>query len=128
MFVTRKEKVETPLINPTGEEVYELIGFKPQHGGAVRHSLAYVMIPPGGSSSHHFHKVGEETYFILKGRGKLIVNNKKFIVSPGDAIFISPNDAHQILTEGTEVLEFVVVSAPPWSLEDNIPVNTSHSE
>jgi mannose-6-phosphate isomerase-like protein (cupin superfamily) len=120
MFVTRKEKVETPLINATGEEVYKLIGSNPRCGGATHHSLAFVVIPPGGSSSHHFHKVGEETYYILKGRGKLIVNNKEHIVSPGDAIFISPNATHQIFTEGNEVLEFVVVSAPPWTPEDNI--------
>jgi len=128
MFVTRKEKVATPLINETGEEVYELVGSNPEHGCATNHSLAYVVIPPGGSSSHHFHNHSEETYFILKGQGRIIINNQERIVTPGDTIFISLKAGHQIFTEGDAVLEFVVVSAPPWSLEDNIPVNTSHSE
>ena len=125
MFVTRKEKVDTPLINETGEEVYELIGSNPANGGANKHSLAYVVIPPGGSSGHHFHNRSEETYFILKGQGRIIVNNQERVVTPGDTIFISPDELHQIFTEGNADLEFVVVSAPPWSLEDNIPVDKS---
>jgi len=102
--------------------VYELIGSSPQHGGATRHSLAYVVIPPGSSSTHHFHSVGEETYYILKGQGKLLVNEQVRIVSPGDAILISPTDSHQIFTEGDAVLEFVVLSAPPWTPKDSIPI------
>jgi mannose-6-phosphate isomerase-like protein (cupin superfamily) len=128
MFVTRKEMVSPPLINERGEEVYELIGSNPAHGGAINHSLAYVVIPPKGSSSHHFHNQSEETYFILKGQGRIIINDQERVVTPGDTIFISPDEPHQILTEGNADLEFVVVSAPPWSLEDNIPIDISSLE
>jgi mannose-6-phosphate isomerase-like protein (cupin superfamily) len=128
MFVTRKEMVSTPLINETGEKVYELIGPNLAHGNANNHSLAYVVIPPGGSSSHHFHNRSEETYFILKGQGRILISDQERIVTPGDTIFISPDEHHQIFAEGIADLEFVVVSAPPWSLEDNIPVNASPLE
>ena len=122
MFITRKELIRVPLVSSTDEQVYELIGSSPQHGGATRHSLAYVVIPPGGSSIHHFHTEGEETYYILKGQGKLLVNEQVHIVSPGDAILISPTDSHQIFAEGDAVLEFLAVSAPPWTPNDSILV------
>lgn len=120
MFVMRKEMVESPKISSTGEEVYELIGPGELLGGATQHSLAYVVIPPGCSSRPHFHNNSEETYFILKGHGKLIISDHERIVKPGDAIFISPNNQHQIFTEGNEALEFIVVCAPAWNIDDNI--------
>jgi mannose-6-phosphate isomerase-like protein (cupin superfamily) len=120
MFVRRKDLVDTPKISSTGEEVYELIGPEKRLGGASRHSVAYVVIPPKCCSRPHFHNDGEETYFILRGVGTLIINDQEHLVTPGDTILISPKARHQIFAEGDEPLEFVVICAPPWNIEDNI--------
>jgi mannose-6-phosphate isomerase-like protein (cupin superfamily) len=120
MFVNRKNQVDTPLISDTGEEVYELIGKDEAIGGAIQHSFAYVVIPPNCSSRCHHHNEREETYFILKGQGKLHINGETRIVNSGDAIFIPPKNQHQIHCEGNEALEFVTVCAPAWTPEDNV--------
>ncbi|MFW9986697.1 MAG: cupin domain-containing protein [Candidatus Odinarchaeota archaeon] len=123
MFKTRKDLVKAPTVSSTGEEVFELVGSDEKLGGSSHHSLAYVVIPPHCSSVHHFHNTSEETYFILKGQGKLIINDTEHIVRPGDAVLISPGDHHQIFTEGHDALEFIVTCAPPWNQDDNIQVN-----
>jgi mannose-6-phosphate isomerase-like protein (cupin superfamily) len=120
MFVNRKDQVDSPLVSSTGEEVYELIGMGERLGGSNHHSFAYVVIPPGCSSRPHYHNEREETYFILKGRGRLQINHERRLVKPGDAIFIPPKNRHRIITVGRKALEFVTVCAPAWILDDNI--------
>lgn len=67
MHITSRGDVHTPITNPRGEIIDELVGTSLEAGGATRHSLAYVVIPPGKSSEAHYHKSSEETYTILKG-------------------------------------------------------------
>ena len=120
MHIARKDKVKKPRENPTGERIYEMIGRGKELGGATKHSFAYVVIPPNCSSQLHYHPEDEETYYILKGEARLIINDKEHHVCPGDAIFINPPERHQIFTEGTEDLEFMVVCAPAWQLTNSV--------
>lgn len=120
MLIARKDKVEKPFENPTGERIYEMIGSPKNLGGANNHSFGHVVIPPNCSSRPHYHPIAEETYFILKGRAKMIVDGKEHLVEPGDAVFICPPEKHQIFTEGNEDLEFIVVCAPPWEPTNSV--------
>ncbi len=114
LLITRKGKVQKPFENRTGERVYEMIG-SPEHlGGATKHSFGYVVIPPNGSSRLHYHPSAEETYYILKGKGRMMIDGVEFHVAPGDAVLISPLEKHQIFTTGGHDLEFIVASAPAW--------------
>ena len=120
MLITRKDKVEKPFENPTGERIYEMIG-RPEHlGGATKHSFGHVMIPPDCSSRPHYHPEAEETYYILKGRAKMIVNGVEHFVWPGDAVFIRPPEKHQIFTMGDKDLEFIVICAPAWEPTNSV--------
>lgn len=40
MHNVRKDNIEKPVINSSGEQVYEMIGKPSELGGAVQHSLA----------------------------------------------------------------------------------------
>ena len=119
MRVVRKEEISNPLRNPGGEEIYEMIGSLPEIGGAIHHSLVHVVIPPGKSSQAHYHKVSEETYYILKGVGLMSVDAKTFRLHPGQACLINPLETHQISNEGEDDLEFLTVSAPAWTPDDS---------
>lgn len=83
MLVARKDKTGKPFENPTGERIYELIGKPKSLGGAAKHSIGYVLIPPTRSSLLHYHPEAEETYYIMKGKGKMVVNGKKYFVNVG---------------------------------------------
>jgi mannose-6-phosphate isomerase-like protein (cupin superfamily) len=119
MRVVSKEDISNPLKNPGGEEIYEMIGRLPEIGGAIHHSFVHVIIPPGKSSHAHYHEVSEETYYILKGVGTMVVDSKKFRLQPGQACLIKPFEIHQIFNEGEGDLEFLTVSAPAWTFEDS---------
>ena len=119
MYINSKDQITSPLTQPLGETVFELIGHSPQSGNAHLHSLAHILIPPGKCSSKHYHKVAEETYYILAGRGRMIVDEKEYILSPGQACLICAPEVHQIFNDGTVDLEFLAVCAPAWTPDDS---------
>jgi mannose-6-phosphate isomerase-like protein (cupin superfamily) len=118
MKLTDKGDVKSPLITPTGEVIYELIGTGDEGGGISSHSIAQILIPPGKSSALHYHQDTEESYFILKGEGWMKINEKEFILKPGHTCLIQPGEIHTIMNKGNEDLEFLAICAPAWVPED----------
>lgn len=113
MRVARRGDVREPRVISTGEKIYELIGCRKEIGGTSKRTFSYVVIPPHCSSRPDVHAEEEEMYFILKGKGRLVIDGGSCSVGPGDAVLISPDERHQIFTVGRTALEFVVVDAPP---------------
>lgn len=128
MLITRKDKIEKPFENPTGERIYELVGKAKSLGGATKHSVGYVVIPPKKSSLLHYHPEAEETYYVMKGKGRMMVNGKEHFVNVGDVILIHPNEQHQIFIEGKENLEFIVICAPAWEANNSIFIENKNTK
>ena len=128
MHITSKDQTTDPLHNPTGEVVYELIGGSEKTGGTKRHSLAHIVIPPGASSHSHYHKVSEESYYILKGQARIKIDTKDFSLGPGQTCLIEPKERHIISNEGLEDLEFLAVSAPPWTPDDSFQESSTEED
>ena len=82
MKITDWKEIQQPLETESGEIIYELIGHVQNDGSIPNHSLARIIIPPEKSSSAHYHKISEETYYILGGEGQMRVNEKDFIIHP----------------------------------------------
>lgn len=127
-----KETVERPMLNPTGESVYELIGNSTQipsdassnpsvdHPQNVNHSLAQISIAPGAASTPHFHKICQESYYILCGQAKMRVDEEEFTLDAGQACLILPGQVHQIMNESSQALEFLAVCVPAWFASDSV--------
>jgi mannose-6-phosphate isomerase-like protein (cupin superfamily) len=79
-------------------------------------SLAEATLPAGAATERHWHKLSEEFYFILEGRGRMEIDGETAEVGPGDAILIPPGAWHQITAE--QPLRFLCCCAPPYSHED----------
>jgi mannose-6-phosphate isomerase-like protein (cupin superfamily) len=79
-------------------------------------SLAEAQVPAGTATQRHYHKLSEEFYFILEGRGLIEIDGEERQVGPGDAILIPPGAWHTI-TAG-ETLRFLCCCAPPYAHED----------
>ena len=120
MHTTSRARV-SPLTSPGGETVSELIGRAAEHGGA-RHSLAHIAIAPGGASTRHYHKVSEETYYILRGAATMAIDDRTFALGPGDTCLIQPGEVHQISNPSRDELEFLAVCAPAWAPDDSFEV------
>jgi len=118
MHIFHKKDVDSPLVTEHGEIIYELIGR--EVGEATdRHSVAVVVIPPGKASLRHYHPETEESYFILKGQARMILDDEEAALAPGQAVLIQPPKPHKIINIGETDLEFLAICVPAWE-----PTNT----
>lgn len=120
MKIADPSLIMDPLITPSGEIIAEMIG--QAAGDNANHSLARIVIPTGKSSNLHYHKITQETYFILKGEAKMQVNGEDISLIPGQACYLEPGDVHQIRNEGEADLVFLAFCAPAWIPEDSFDV------
>jgi mannose-6-phosphate isomerase-like protein (cupin superfamily) len=119
----------TPIDTEHGEVIYELIGRTIGEEPTQRHSVAYVVIPPGKSSLLHRHPAAEESYYILRGQARVLLGNEEASVAPGAAILIPSRTAHQIINVGNEDLEFIAFCVPAWELNNSdFLEDTAHEE
>ncbi|MCJ7733533.1 MAG: cupin domain-containing protein [Anaerolineales bacterium] len=122
MKINSKNDQQTPLVTDTGEIIFELVGLAGSADHDPNHSLAQIVIPPGKSSSLHYHKVSQETYFILEGEGQMTVNEVGFTLQEGQTCLIEPGEIHQISNMGEINLVFLAVCVPAWVPDDSFEV------
>ncbi|MCY4545271.1 MAG: cupin domain-containing protein [Gemmatimonadetes bacterium] len=79
--------------------------------GANNFSVRYFEIEPGGQSSFDRHDHDHGIY-ILRGRAKVLIGWDVHDVSPGDVVYIAPNEQHQFESVGKEPLGFLCVVPP----------------
>lgn len=118
MHITTQDAVTEPLVAPLGEVIYELVGNAPGIGETTLHSLAQVVVPSGKLSPRHYHKISEETYYILQGQARMVIDERAFVLSPGHVCLIMPGEVHQVFNDAADDLVFLVVCAPPWTDQD----------
>ena len=108
----------TPFTTKDGSEIRELLAHR---NSCVRNqSLAEARLPGGTATIPHLHPQTEEIYYILQGRGEMILANEKQVVLPGDAIAIPPGVPHQIINHSSELLIFLCCCAPAYEHNDTV--------
>ncbi|MAG07885.1 hypothetical protein CMO89_00260 [Candidatus Woesearchaeota archaeon] len=66
-----------------------------------------LILKKGFRCSMHHHKNKDETFYINKGRVLLELEGSKFIMKPGQALLIEPNQKHRFTgLEDSEIIEF----------------------
>lgn len=118
MKIVRKENIQ-PINNADGELFYEMLGRGEELGNTMQHSVGHVVVLKGYSTNKHYHPIAEETYYFIRGTGKMIINNCEYIVNPGDAVLINANDIHQLFAENEEV-EAIVICAPAFEPNNTV--------
>ena len=76
--------------------------------GAKNYAMRYFEIEPGGYSIDHAHNY-EHEIFILKGSGKIKSGDLEDEFHEGDAIFIPPNERHQLINTSNEKVAFLCI-------------------
>ncbi len=74
--------------------------------GAPNFAMRIFQVKPGGFTPHHSHP-WEHEVFILKGKGKLRVEEEEREFQYGDAIFVPPNLIHQFKNNAEDELLFL---------------------
>lgn len=66
-----------------------------------------LVLNKGFRCSMHYHKIKDETFYILKGKVLMETDNKKRIMLPGNSILITPCMKHRFTgLENSEIIEF----------------------
>ncbi|MFH1642687.1 MAG: cupin domain-containing protein [Nanoarchaeota archaeon] len=66
-----------------------------------------LVLKKGFRCSIHHHKIKDETFYIIKGKVLIELNNKKQILVPGDSVLIKPGEKHRFTgLEYSEIIEF----------------------
>lgn len=84
------------------------------------YSLAHARLRPGEASKPHRLKTSSEVYFILRGRGRMKIDDESADVKPGAVIYIPPGSMQNIENMGDGTLAFLCIVRPPWREEDEV--------
>lgn len=107
-------EAQTPFTTKDGSTIRSILDRT--NAPVQMQSLAEATLPKGCATERHYHRVSEEFYFLLEGRGIMNINDEVREVGPGDAILIPAGAWHTIRAESD--LRFLCCCAPPYSHED----------
>lgn len=62
---------------------------------------------------YHSHSAQWEFYYVLSGQGAVRHKDGTTAIGPGDAFFFGPDEAHQLINDGSEDLVIFVVADNP---------------
>jgi mannose-6-phosphate isomerase-like protein (cupin superfamily) len=88
-------------------------------------SLAEARLPPGASTTPHYHPLTEEIYYLLEGSGSMRIGAETREVGPGDAIAIPSGAIHTIKNTGNSTLRFLCCCAPGYEHSDTVLVESN---
>jgi mannose-6-phosphate isomerase-like protein (cupin superfamily) len=110
----RNREHQTPFTTKDGSTIRSLLDLS--NAPVVRQSLAEASLPAGTETERHYHKLSEELYYVISGRGIMEIDGETREVTSGDAILIPPGAWHRI--HATVALCFLCCCAPPYSHVD----------
>jgi quercetin dioxygenase-like cupin family protein len=70
-------------------------------------------LAPGQASTKHRHRLQEELYVLLEGRGRMRLGDESLELSPLDAILVEPGTVRQPFNDTDADQLWLVVGAPP---------------
>ena len=63
------------------------------------------------SSDYHAHEDKEQVYYFTRGRGKMKIDGALYEVGEGDAVHLPPRTKHQLINDGEDWIEHLIISA-----------------
>lgn len=110
----RKHAEQVPFTTKDGSTIRSLLDLS---NAPVRNqSLAEATLPIGAETERHYHRLSEEFYYLVEGRGLMEIDGVAKEVGPGDAILIPAGAWHQI--RAIEPMKFLCCCAPPYAHDD----------
>ena len=86
-------------------------------GEGVSHHLVQVR----DREEPHIHKIHDGTVVMMKGRGYLMLENRRIDLSTGDIVYIPRGAVHYFVNTVTEPAVAFVVFSPPFDGKDTLP-------
>jgi mannose-6-phosphate isomerase-like protein (cupin superfamily) len=87
-------------------------------GQGVSHHLVQVR----DREKPHIHEVHDGTVVLMRGRGYLMLENRRIDLSAGDIVYIPRGAVHYFVNTASEPTVAFVVFSPPFDGKDTVPV------
>lgn len=79
-------------------------------------SIQISEIPVNSEQPLHRH-APEQCYYIIRGRGLMIIDGEERVLEAGNAVYIPSNKDHGIKNIGSEVLEYLTANSPAFDAD-----------
>ncbi|MBT4098756.1 MAG: cupin domain-containing protein [Gemmatimonadetes bacterium] len=63
------------------------------------------------TTDYHAHENKEQVYYFVSGSGKMLIDDKEFDVTAGDAVHLAPKERHQVINNTEDDLEYLNITA-----------------
>ncbi len=91
--------------------------------GAERMWVGMSKVDPSSRSNPHSHAHQEEIFFVVSGRGEIVVGSERASVEPGSVVVVPPTITHSLVNGGDETLKVLSIVSPPF---DKSEFETQH--
>lgn len=110
------QKKQVVFVEPDEASSFELKGIRidqllPKEA-CSQFSAYRVKMKPHQVKKTSYHKVGEELYYVLSGKGLAVLDGKQYVLSQGCFFRVPPNTLHQFITED-DSLDLLNFHSPP---------------
>ncbi len=68
------------------------------------------VVPPGASIGEHRHEGDAEYYYVLEGRGTMLLDGERVAVAAGDITAVLPGGTHGLENDSAAPMRIVVIS------------------
>lgn len=87
-----------------------------------------VIVEPGKKTHTHKHDDAEQIFYIVKGRGVLVIgpNKKEYPIKPSQVVKIPPGTLHSVRTKGEKNLRYICVDCFCLNRKNNEPTWEAH--
>lgn len=75
-------------------------------------SVIQERVPARGAEVRHYHEQAQQFFFVLSGRARLEVEDRVLRLGSGQGFHVPAGLPHKLANEGTEDVEFLVISVP----------------
>ncbi|MAG34855.1 MAG: hypothetical protein CL878_01175 [Dehalococcoidia bacterium] len=119
MPTIRNWRDTTPVVAHEGSVCWVILrkqGWKdfPAEYAPVRSTdgIGLQMLQAGLQGDYHAHEEREQLYYFTRGRGKMQLDGVLHPVKDGTTVHIPPHSKHQLINDGDDWLEHIILSAP----------------
>lgn len=92
----------------TLRDTYFLID--PEDSPSQNLKMGYTIIYPTGKTTGHAHEDMEEVYYVLSGKGKMVIGDDEFPIQTADAFYVPFGEYHVTYNTGNQPLTILWVT------------------
>jgi mannose-6-phosphate isomerase-like protein (cupin superfamily) len=107
-FLTRDHQ------NETLRDTYFLID--PETSPSKNLKMGFTIVYANGKTTGHTHPDHEEVYYIIQGKGKMVVGDSEYEIKTGDALYVPFGVFHTTYNTGILPLQLLWVTAKDESV------------